>query len=130
MKKEIFKQVVGANIRHQRVSRGMTIDELAELMELTPSFVGLIERGTRGATAYNLLRIATIFDVSVERLYSDSTLSKEQLLEESLVKIKRDRINSISSDLNEIELDFVIACIHNVKRYIRKTNMTEDKCEA
>ncbi|MCL2235771.1 MAG: helix-turn-helix transcriptional regulator [Defluviitaleaceae bacterium] len=62
--------LIGMNIRAERHSRGLTIDEFAELLDLSPGFVGLIERGERGVTAYNLLKISRVLGTPTDNFYT------------------------------------------------------------
>ena len=58
MTKEGINCLVGRNIRQVRTSRNMTVDELADVLEITSGYIGLLERGKRGATAFNLHRLS------------------------------------------------------------------------
>lgn len=51
--KEIW-QYIGAKIREEREKRQLTIEELAEILNIAPGFLGLIERGQRGTRLKNL----------------------------------------------------------------------------
>ncbi len=119
MTKEMFRKIVGENIRKERLNRGMSIDELAELLELTTGFVGLIERGRRGATAYNLFKLSEIFNSPIDYLVmehdSSSSVLKERDKTDHLQK-KKSKITSYIYDLGEAELDFVISVIKGMKR--------------
>lgn len=117
MTKERLKKIMGENIRNERVSRSMSIDELAELLELTSGFVGLIERGRRGATAYTLFKLSDIFGMPIDDMFvnTDGYAARVSEDKSSPVKAKRAKINSILYDLNESELDFIIAIIKELK---------------
>lgn len=49
---------IGGRIREERKLNGFTIEELAGLAGLTPSFVGLIERGDRKLSVLTLDKIS------------------------------------------------------------------------
>lgn len=117
MTKEKLRKIMGENIRNERLARNMSIDELAELLELTPGFVGLIERGRRGATAYTLYKLSDIFAMQVDELFSSPEDNSLRVAEQSSnpAKVKRSKINSMLYDLKEVELDFVITMIKEVK---------------
>jgi len=68
MNKEQLRILIGENIRKERLARSMTIDELSESLGQSSGFVGLIECGKRGATTYTLLKLAEIFNTSVDSL--------------------------------------------------------------
>jgi transcriptional regulator with XRE-family HTH domain len=117
MTKEQFRKSIGENIRIERLQRNMSIDELAELLDLTPGFVGLIERGRRGATAYNIHRISEIFNLSVDKLYAPSSISlKVKISEDATLTAKRRRLMSLAYDLTDKEQEFLI----NTVKWLRQ----------
>jgi len=48
---------IGRRVREERTLRGLSIEKLAELAEVTPSFLGLIERGERKLSVHTLDKI-------------------------------------------------------------------------
>lgn len=124
MTKERLKKIMGDNIRNERVSRNMSIDEMAELLELTSGFVGLIERGRRGATAYTLFKLSDIFGMPIDDMFINTEGYAAKVSEDksSPIRSKRAKINSILYDLNESELDFIIAIIKELKNMQHTVN--------
>ena len=57
-----YNETIGANIRYERRQRGLTIDEFAKVINMAPGFVGLIERGQRGTSMSNIVKIADFFN--------------------------------------------------------------------
>jgi len=49
--------LIGQRIREERTLRGLSIEKLAEIAEVTPSFLGLIERGERKLSVHTLNKI-------------------------------------------------------------------------
>ena len=49
--------LIGLRVREERTLRGLSIEKLAELAEVTPSFLGLIERGERKLSVHTLDKI-------------------------------------------------------------------------
>lgn len=49
---------IGHRVREERLSRGLSIERLAELAELTPSFLGSIERGERKLSVLSLDKLS------------------------------------------------------------------------
>ena len=117
MTKSQIRAVIGENIRNNRVARDISIDELAELLELTSGFVGLIERGHRGTTPHNLLKLADVFGVTIDSFFYPSEYSELMLGEEYGFKgdIKRKKAESLISGFNDKELDFVIAMLKGIR---------------
>ena len=66
-KKSLLK-CIGNNIKFERVSRQLTIQQLADILELSPQMIKSIENGTRGTTIENLIKIADIFNMTLDEL--------------------------------------------------------------
>jgi transcriptional regulator with XRE-family HTH domain len=56
---------VGGNIRQLRMAKGLTLDRLASLSELTRGYISLVERGLKIPSIAALLRMAKALDVNV-----------------------------------------------------------------
>ncbi|MDD3213979.1 MAG: helix-turn-helix transcriptional regulator [Eubacteriales bacterium] len=63
---------LGRRIRKQRTLHGWTQEELAERVNVSTSFVGHVERGTRKASLETLVAIANVLDVSLDYLLAAS----------------------------------------------------------
>lgn len=50
--------LIGRRLREERKARRLSIEKLAELAEITPSFLGLIERGERKLSVLTLDKLA------------------------------------------------------------------------
>lgn len=114
MKKERLRIIIGENIRKERISRNISIDELAEMLELTPGFVGLIERGQRGTTPSTLLKLADIFSTTIDSFFR----SKDQNFGGSNKRPenpKREKILSLVSDFSEKEMEFLISVVKSLR---------------
>lgn len=59
---------IGRRIREERTLRGLSIEKLAELAEITPSFLGLIERGERKLSVHTLDKITRALQVQPNEL--------------------------------------------------------------
>ena len=57
-------QIVGAEIRRVRLAKGWSLAKLAEEADLSPTFTGSIERGTKVPTVTTLLKISRALGVS------------------------------------------------------------------
>jgi transcriptional regulator with XRE-family HTH domain len=127
MTKEELRRVIGENIRMERNARDLSLDELAELLHLTPGFVGLIERGKRGATAYTLYKLSEALDIPMEQFFQRdlSQSSSLTISEENPLSVKRNKINTIVQDMNEGELDFIISVVKSL-RAMHRIPLDED----
>lgn len=127
MTKEQLRCIIGENIRNQRMARDISIDELAEMLDLTSGFVGLIERGHRGTTPITLFKLSDVFSLSIDSFFHKKEESSLSMAEEYVSKnqTKRKKIDSLISDFSERELDFVIAML----KYLRIMTRSEDEGE-
>jgi len=108
-----FRIMVGENIRAARLRRNMSIEELAELLTLTSGFVGLIERGTRGASSYNICRLAQVFGMTADDLYKGTDpLSVGSENKEALLK----KMTALAGNLAEDRIEFIIEAIKALYR--------------
>ena len=122
MTKQKLRKIIGENIRNQRKLRNLSTDELAELMGLSPGFIGLIERGERGATTHNIMKLSEIFNVPVDTFITAGTGEPKK----TSVVTKRERIGSLIVDLNDHELEFVISTIKSLKN-LRNASQTDNE---
>lgn len=63
---------LGMRIRQERKAKRMTQEMLSEAADISLSFVGHIERGTRKASIDTLARICNALNVSPDKLLRDS----------------------------------------------------------
>lgn len=63
---------LGARLRKLRIRAQMTQEELAQEIEVSTSFVGHIERGSRKASLETMVKIANAMEISLDYLLSGS----------------------------------------------------------
>ncbi len=125
-----YNKIIGSNIRFERQKRDLTIEELSEILNIAPGFLGLIERGQRGTSIKNLCRIAEFFSISLDQLITKpaGTLirSEKEIMEEKAkkaqLKDKHTTAVSLIHGLNTVELDFVISIIKNMRKLTKKAS--------
>ena len=59
----------GRTVRALRWARGLTVRELAELLQVSPATVSAIENGKTGISAQRAAHLAGVFDVPVQRMF-------------------------------------------------------------
>ncbi len=81
---------LGARIKQVRQERNMTQAELGEACSLSTSYIGHIERGSRTLSVETLFKIATVLNVSLDFLVSDSMSNYHSIFTtiDSQLKIK------------------------------------------
>lgn len=62
-------QKFGKNLKYLRIERNLTQLELAELLNMSPNFIGMIERGERNTTVENVYKIARVLNIKPEILF-------------------------------------------------------------
>jgi len=109
MEKNIHK-IIGRNIKANRTALGLSVEETAELLSLSPSFWGLMERGERGTRIANLMRIAKVFNVSLNELVSDST--KEDDKDKNFLTL----ISSLTRDFDDNKREALVTMIKALRQ--------------
>lgn len=61
---ELIYQIIGQRVRKFRLEKKLTQEKLSELADISLSFLGHIERGTRKMSVDTLLKLANALDVS------------------------------------------------------------------
>lgn len=69
MQKEINYEEIGNRIRIERENFDMTREKLSELVNLSPYFLGQIERGERKMSINTLIKISECLHVSIDYLF-------------------------------------------------------------
>lgn len=101
--------IIGKNIRNARLTMGYTIEELAEQLDLSWSYVGLIERGERCPSLSTLLEICKIFLLTPNDLICGNTQYNSSSKDSRQNKILR--IETIISQFSDNELEFVVKLV-------------------
>ncbi len=68
-------KALGRRVRESRKAQGLTQEMLAERCDVSLSFIGHIERGTRTASIQTLVAISEALSVSLDYLLADSMTS-------------------------------------------------------
>ncbi len=69
---------IGQLIREARLNQGMTQEELAELIDVTPAYIGHIERNQRSFSLQTLVKLVTELDIDMNYLFSDTVPTEEE----------------------------------------------------
>lgn len=64
-------RAIGARIKAAREKAGMTQEELAEALEMSPTHISVIERGVKSPKLETFIRIANVLKVSSDMLLQD-----------------------------------------------------------
>lgn len=118
-KKEI-NVLVGQQIRFYREKNKMSREQLAELMGVTPRFLGDVELGFVGVSLTSLKKVCEILGISADRLLWKSENSAVSLAEK-LSHVEEEWMPGIA-DLLQKQLELIAAM---EKKYKNSENKTE-----
>jgi len=116
--KETLDKTIGDNIRIERSLRNLSREELAEILELTTSHMGLIERGERGATNVTLMKLSCALSKPIDDFFyaSKKSFAMREKDNKNKLEANRKKISSLTAFLAESELEFIISVIRGVVR--------------
>ncbi len=92
---------LGARIRRERILRGWTQEQLAEKSNISLSFLGHIERGTRKASLETLVALANVLDASVDALLTGSLTHRSRIHADQLPGKKQTALQEILRTVEE-----------------------------
>lgn len=90
--------VLGERLRELRLRKGITQDKVSELAQITPGYLGQIERGEKTPSIKALERLADALGVKFESLLSTPPSDKDkliQLLVDTVFSMTPENINSV-----------------------------------
>ena len=64
-------QKFGKRLKVLRLEHNLTQLELAEILDMSPNFIGMIERGERNTTIENVFKIARALNVKPSNLFEE-----------------------------------------------------------
>lgn len=62
-------QKFGKRLKFLRLEHDLTQLELAEILDMSPNFIGMIERGERNTTVENVFKIARALNIKPSNLF-------------------------------------------------------------
>lgn len=95
---------MGAIIKQARINAGMTQEQLSEIVDVTPAFIGHIERGERSVSLKTLFAIAGKLDISFDYLLLQNVILDDT---QQNVKSFEQLIKDKSPDVQRAILDIV-----------------------
>lgn len=102
---------IGVRLKELRKKNDITIERLCEIVGVSTSFIGLIERGDSKISIDNLFKLSRVFNVSVDYIL---TGDENIVIEKSYSRF--DKLNSAVYDYSEEELDFLI----DLSKFLKK----------
>lgn len=116
-------KIIGRNVRLERKKRKFSIDNLAECIELSASYVGLLERGDRCPSLKSLLKLCELFNVDPNELLlekpSGSKMSDTMNTADISEEKRRNNYSAVISllhGLDEAELECVVTSVKALRK--------------
>ncbi len=94
---------MGEVIREARLNQGLTQEELAELIDVTPAYIGHIERNQRNFSLELLVKLTTELGIDMNYMFSDTIPTDEERI---LAEIKQ-LISGKPLHIQEAVLDII-----------------------
>jgi len=69
---DIDYKAIGQKLREEREKIGWTQESVAEVLDITPAFVGHIERAERSMSLNTLIRFCNFYHITIDYLLSDT----------------------------------------------------------
>ena len=102
--------MVGRNIRRFREAKGLTQEQLAEMIEISPRNLSGIEVGANFVKAETLEKILKALDITSEELFSNDHLQDSKIL----IKYINNSVKNFEQDREKLEL------IYTIVRFLNK----------
>lgn len=75
---KVDKRKLGKQIKMVRTSKRMTQEELAEMIDVSPTFISLVETGAKALSLSKAIELADVLNVSMDVLFQDNRLQQEE----------------------------------------------------
>lgn len=95
---------LGARVRNIRNECNMTQAELGEACSLSTSHIGHIERGSRTLSVDTLFKIASVLNVSMDYLVTDSLTNNESLFTAIAAELKHQDKRKVASFMKTVKV--------------------------
>ena len=128
MKKKSY--IIGANIRSHRKQRIFSIDDLARYLDISESYVGLLERGERCPSLKIVYKLCELFGITPNDLLQPAPDMAEMFGETGLYlaedkvaynsKKRLDAVVSLAQRLSDSQLGFLIDTIKSMEKHDKK----------
>lgn len=112
--KKIGQRIKAARKKH----KGLTQEQLALNVDVTPSHMSHIETGQTKLALSTIVKIANELSVSVDELLCDSLVKSKPIYDQKFAEVL--------ADCNTIELQAMLDIIKSTKTAIRKARKSEE----
>lgn len=106
-------KIIGKRIKEVRLENGLTQEKLAELSDLSASYISKIESGSKKASLKSLVKLGNILGVSIDNFLSDN--KNNDFLDYT------SKLLSFIEDCNNLEKQLIFNLAITVKTSLRNT---------
>ena len=100
------QKAIGKRIKSAREKKGLTQEQLAEQVNLSPMHISVIERGNKLPRLETLINIANVLDVSADTLLQDVVNNQ--------IKLHTSEASNLIAQLSREDQRRVLAALHSV----------------
>ncbi|MBQ3885103.1 MAG: helix-turn-helix transcriptional regulator [Ruminococcus sp.] len=101
--------LVGQKIKEKRLQKSLTREQLAELCDISPSYIAHIERGTKSLSLETAVKICSVLNVSLDYLLLDEIQNNDRIF-----NAIQTEINSLSQSQKEKFIKFARLILKNI----------------
>lgn len=76
--KEIINKIIGRNLKFLRDYRGFSQNDIAEMLDVTPTTISYYEKGTRTIPVDSLVTLCRVFNVSLDKFVGHSIFQEQK----------------------------------------------------
>ena len=99
------QKAIGKRIKSAREKKGLTQEQLAEQVNLSPMHITAIERGNKLPRLETLIKIANVLDVSADTLLQDVVNNQ--------IKLRTSEASNLIAQLSREDQRRVLAALHS-----------------
>ena len=99
------QKAIGKRIKSAREKKGLTQEQLAEQVNLSPMHISVIERGNKLPRLETLIKIANVLDVSADILLQDVVNNQ--------IKLHTSEASNLIAQLSREDQRRVLAALHS-----------------
>ena len=104
-----IREIFGQRVRYYRKNKKLSQEQLAELCDLHPTYIGQLERGEKNASLETIMRVCEGLEISPEVLFENIVPQKGRSTAQEIYNIAV----SLSEEKQEALLD-IVEKIHDI----------------
>lgn len=105
-----MKELFGQRLREQRQKQHLTLEQFAEKADLSPNYIGLIERGLKEPGLSTLVKLLNALGVSADTLLCDLVPSASHVTDDKIVE----KLDGLTPVQKKAALDLLDTFIGNL----------------